>query len=80
MNKEERGDMIDPEEDKRIHSEIIFHDGGVGLVELTHVAEEQCLIHSTNKATSQYKLLPHRSVLLMDLSCYSKNYHLRENI
>lgn len=54
INIEERRNLVDPEENVRIHSEINFLDGRTGLEGLIHVAEEEKILmlrvqYSTNK-------------------------------
>jgi hypothetical protein len=44
INIEERRNLVDPEENVRIHSEINFLDGRTGLEGLIHVAEEEKIL------------------------------------
>jgi hypothetical protein len=41
INQEKRKNLVEPEEDGRIHSEIICPDGGTSLEALIQVAESK---------------------------------------
>jgi hypothetical protein len=40
-NQEERGNLVDPEEDGKIHTEIISSDGRTDFEDIVRVAEEK---------------------------------------